>query len=311
MTGLELVIVPIVELIGFVIVTTVVKRRHEQRVAAGLPVQKSAAEIARDAKEDEMMRQLLGWTWKSRDIGWFATHTICRQCNSFFDTTDAADRCRSAASGFHTYTPALHGAVGRAVARAYHVRAPALFLPGVKARWAAVIKPPKPLESEWVMLDDTDDAQADDDNDDNVFDEEQFERDAQRAVADIEVTPGEHVHCVPADNIVPPAEEPVAEESFDISPHSADLLELAVMPSGAIPVPDEQARASFSRLVSSLSPEDRLALNLPHPPDSEPQLVDDEAQLVAALPHPPANEPRVPIALPSYSASSQSVSSAL
>jgi hypothetical protein len=204
MTGLEIVIIPIAQVIGYVVLSALANRRRNDRIARGEPVQMTPAAAAEAAKEDDMMRQLLGWTWKSRDIEWFATHTICRQCNQFFSTTDADDKCRTAPSGFHTYTPVLHGAVQRAVARAHRTRAPKIFLPGAKSGGDAVIKPPKPLESEWVMLDETDDndALAADDDDDDVVDEEQFEREAREAVAQIEITPGAAV-AAPADNIVP------------------------------------------------------------------------------------------------------------
>jgi hypothetical protein len=268
--------VSVAELIGYVVIAAVAHQAKK-------------FEAKRSAREDQLMQQLLGRQWESREIEWFATHTICRQCNRFFDTTDAEDRCDTTTDGFHTYTPALHLGISRAVARAYRRPAPPIFLPGAKPSRSNVVRPPRPLESEWVLLDETDDNDAKDDVDDgdDAVDRSNLKR---QAVADMEITPG----VAPPDHVLPPPDAHPEEDNAVYN--SSDLHELAIMPSGAIAVPDEVARASYKRLVSSLSPSDLLSLELPHPPEGEPQ--DDDA-LDARMPHPPSEDP-MSVHLPSY-----------
>lgn len=139
------------------------------------------------AKESELMERLLGPGWQQRiKWEWFATHTICQRCERFFDTTDAKDRC-SAERPFHTFTPVLDNVVRRVVTQAYGKRAPACFLPG-NPFYAAVreVKPPQPLETDWVLMDEND-------------------NDAVEASASREVTPGRPVASAEKSvSVVPP-----------------------------------------------------------------------------------------------------------
>jgi hypothetical protein len=328
-------------------------------------------------KENALMERLLRPGWQQRiALQWFATHTICQRCERFFDTTNPKDGCEN--HPYHTFTPVLDNTVRRVVSREYGKQAPELFLPGRPFyRQVREVRPPQPLESDWVLMGENDNDKDIDDDDD------EFEDEAE--VAESEVTPG-----APAEAITPvasaaatttsvavaapvlqnpkkpkkktkqerdknrlenqqrhaaakakkdaaraayaarhaassstaaegvPSVEPSAPpidadadadgdaipRSGPLAHNSAELLQLAVMPDGVEPVSEKEAIQSYRRLLatlsSSLSPAElELLPNLPHPPDVDPGI--DEDDDLAALPHPPSNDPSV-APPPSYSA---------
>ena len=147
---------------------------------------------------------------------------------------DAGDVCSASASSFHTYTPKLHNVVSNIVLFRYGAAPPPLFLPGVKNKSQDfVVKPPPPLEAEWVSVDD----------DKTTLDE---------LVKSQLSTTAQYV-----------------DDADDVeSPQSAELRELAINPAaaeavavddGALQIERQRARAAFTKskeleFIASSSP---------------------------------------------------------
>lgn len=271
----------IIELIANLLIVTV----QVAELASNVHSAHKANARVRESR-DQLMAELLGEDWQVRvPLDFFATHTICRCCNRFFDTTDPKDKCKASGRGLHTYTKALDDAVRRAVAKS-HGRAPPLFLPGGKKASSALVQPPAPIESDWLLMDSEKDGPtaaaaaaassssvANDDDDENE-DENDDLAEAERNYS--------HVHAPPSALLLPPAY------------NSSELRELEIDPEGASahPVSDERARASYQQLISSLPPEIReLAFPAPPAGDPEPHIIDQ-------APHPPQFDPNDPRTVP-------------
>lgn len=256
----------------------------------------------------KLLPKLLGENWsQTLDVQWFATHTLCQRCKKFFDTTNPQDECElNLVFGYHVYTPLLDAAIRNELKRVYgkQAKVPPLFLPGGVR--SGVVCPPPVLDKDWVLLD------ADDNSAAVLEDVTPGECDVkcatQSASAAASSSSSKSVVTAAAAHVDPhpPAQvETEAERKVARAFNSSELRELVVTPTGLVPVSDEEALQSYSRLVAALPPSERdLLPEFPHPPDVDPQpdADDQDGALFPQLPHPPLIEPSASDAPPSYAA---------